>query len=211
MDARRFSTRQGCLVEKSRRRSGPGARSASGAQAGRAFSWLLLFARAKRSNSLLRSRSDSPAFKLSLGLLLLSRAKPQATARAGSRTFAPPSGRALLLFARAKRSNQEKHGPGRDPPGCARRFPALLACQGDGAQLASLRHVRLFAPCPAAVLGPLYGLKKSKENCNCNCNRNRNRNRNRRSIAPFTAPAHAGEKAERRGSATHRTTAEDHP
>jgi len=57
------------------------------------------------------------------------------------------------------------------------------------------------------VLGPLYGLKKSKENCN----RNRNRNRNRRSIAPFTAPAHAGEKAERRGSATHRTTAEDHP
>jgi len=60
------------------------------------------------------------------------------------------------------------------------------------------------------VLGPLYGLKKPKENCNCN--RNRNRNRNRRSIAPFTAPAHAGEKkAERRGSATHRTTAEDHP
>jgi len=55
------------------------------------------------------------------------------------------------------------------------------------------------------VLGPLYGLKKSKENCNCN------RNRNRRSIAPFTAPAHAEEKAERRGSATHRTTAEDHP
>jgi len=34
-DARRFSTRQGCLVEKSRRRSEPGARSATGAEAGR--------------------------------------------------------------------------------------------------------------------------------------------------------------------------------
>jgi len=40
---------------------------------GRAFSWLLLFARAKRSNSLLRSRGESSAFKLSLLALPLAR------------------------------------------------------------------------------------------------------------------------------------------
>jgi len=56
------------------------------------------------------------------------------------------------------------------------------------------------------VLGPLYGLKKSKENCNCNCNcnRNRNRNRNRRSIAPIhPLPPQAGEKS--------RTARQRHP
>ena len=61
MDARRFSTRHGCLVEKSRRRSGPSPLRGLGAEAGACFSWLLLFARAKRSNSLLRSRSESSA------------------------------------------------------------------------------------------------------------------------------------------------------
>ena len=52
MDARRFSTRQGGRVEKSRRRSGPDALARRARRQGRVFSWLLLFARAKRSNSL---------------------------------------------------------------------------------------------------------------------------------------------------------------
>ena len=57
------------------------------------------------------------------------------------------------------------------------RFPALLACRGDGAQLASLRHVRLFAPRPAAVLGSLYGRVKSNAKGNGKINSDRNRNR----------------------------------
>ena len=52
MDARRFSTRQGCRVAKSRRRSGPDALAQRARRQGRAFSWLLLLARAKRTNSL---------------------------------------------------------------------------------------------------------------------------------------------------------------
>jgi len=59
MDAHRFSTRQGCRVEKSCWRSGPGARSARGAEAGRAFFGPPFFARAKKGGSLLRSRSES--------------------------------------------------------------------------------------------------------------------------------------------------------
>ena len=74
-----------------------------------------------------------------------------------------------------RKGSQKKHGPGRDPSGCARRFPALLACQGDGAQLASLRHVRLFAPCPAAVLGSLYGRGKSNAKGNGKINSDSNR------------------------------------
>ena len=58
MDVRRFSTRHGCRVEKSRRRSGPGARSASGAEARRAFFGPRFFARAKKRGSLMRSRSE---------------------------------------------------------------------------------------------------------------------------------------------------------
>ncbi|SBV37874.1 hypothetical protein STPYR_12817 [uncultured Stenotrophomonas sp.] len=52
---------------------------------------------------------------------------------------------------------QRKHGRTRADAAMPPRSPALLAEQGDGAQLASLRHVRLFAPCPTAVLGSLYG------------------------------------------------------
>ena len=70
---------------------------------------------------------------------------------------------------------KRKHGPGRDPPGCARRFPALLAGRGDGAQLASLRHVRLFAPRPAAVLGSLYGRGTSNAKGNGKINSDSNR------------------------------------
>ena len=69
-----------------------------------------------------------------------------------------------------RKGNQKKARPGRDPSGYARRFPALLAERGDGAQLASLKHVRLFAPRSAAVLGSLYGggsqKPKSKSNRN---------------------------------------------
>ena len=39
-DARRFSTVQGCIVEKSCQRSGPASRSGVGAEAGCAFFWL---------------------------------------------------------------------------------------------------------------------------------------------------------------------------
>lgn len=49
-----------------------------------------------------------------------------------------------------------QQGPGRDPSGCARRPPVLLARRGDSAQLASLRYVRLFAPRHTAMLGSLY-------------------------------------------------------
>ncbi len=52
MDARRFSTRQGCRVGKSRRRSGADALAQRARRQGRAFCWLLLLARAKRTNSL---------------------------------------------------------------------------------------------------------------------------------------------------------------
>jgi len=66
-DARRFSTRQGCLVEKSRRRSGPGVPQARRARRqGRAFFGPRFFARAKKGGSLLRSRGESFALKLSL-------------------------------------------------------------------------------------------------------------------------------------------------
>ena len=160
MDARRFSTRQGCLVEKSRRRSGPGARSASGAEAGACFSWLLLFARAKRSNSLLRSRGESSAFKLSssrscigrcfglwaLGFAILALVsladfleKQIQMLEQYQRLSLPFGARATSLFSCKEKQPREtlfnsrmtgQHGPSRDPSGCARRSPVLLACQG---------------------------------------------------------------------------------
>ncbi len=133
MDARRFSTRQGCLVEKSRRRSGPSPRSGLGAEAGACFSWLLLFARAKRSNSLLRSRGESPAFKLLLSRLShgfssvwaaysppLARplpSEPEAIEADKSRIkgFRSPSGREPPFFARAKKRGPKKHAPASAP------------------------------------------------------------------------------------------------
>ena len=53
----------------------------------------------------------------------------------------------LLLFVRAKRSNQVGYGQGHDPSGGARR-PLRPGCQGDGARSASRRQVRLLAPVP---------------------------------------------------------------
>jgi hypothetical protein len=56
------------------------------------------------------------------------------------------AGRESLLFARAKRSNQEKTRP--DASRCDETAPVPCAPRrtGAGAQLAALRHVRLFAP-----------------------------------------------------------------
>jgi len=124
MDARRFSTRQGCLVEKSRRRSGPGVPQARRARRqGRAFFGPRFFARAKKGGSLLRSRGESSAFKLLLSFfafmprVLLGPSpfsvcrKSLSNGRGRIKGFRSPSGRELLLFARAKRSNQEKARP----------------------------------------------------------------------------------------------------
>ncbi len=124
MDARRFSTRQGCRVEKSRRRSGPGVPQARRARRqGRAFFGPRFFARAKKGGSLLRSRGESSAFKLLLSFfafmprLLLGPSpfsvcrKSLSNGRGRIKGFRSPSGRELLLFARAKRSNQEKARP----------------------------------------------------------------------------------------------------
>ena len=56
------------------------------------------------------------------------------------------AGRESLLFARAKRSNQEKARP--DASRCDETAPVPCAPRrpGAGAQLAALRHVHLFAP-----------------------------------------------------------------
>jgi len=51
-DARRFSPRHGCCVEKSCWRNEPFAQRAEGAKAEGAFFWLLFFAQTKKSNSL---------------------------------------------------------------------------------------------------------------------------------------------------------------
>ena len=77
-----------------------------------------------------------------------------------------------------RKGNQKKARPGRDPSGYARRFPALLAERGDGAQLAALKHVRLFAPRSTAVLGSLYGRGSQKPTSKCKSNNNSNGNGN---------------------------------
>src|SRR5690606_15628604 len=68
-----------------------------------------------------------------------------------------------LFFACAKKSNQKKAHPGREPADEAGRSPARLASMGAGPQLASLRHVGLSAPIAAAMLGSLYGEGKQQQ------------------------------------------------
>ncbi|WP_204373375.1 hypothetical protein, partial [Stenotrophomonas maltophilia] len=59
----------------------------------------------------------------------------------------------VTFFARAKKVTKETL---RQPRAVAtRRFPALLGESGDGAELAALRHRRLFAPDSPAMLGSL--------------------------------------------------------
>ena len=71
MDVRRFSTRQDVSSKNPAGGVDPARAAGWARRQGRAFSWLLLFARAKRSNSLLRSRGESSAFKLPLLALSL--------------------------------------------------------------------------------------------------------------------------------------------
>ncbi|CRD49387.1 hypothetical protein BN1263120066 [Stenotrophomonas thermophila] len=59
----------------------------------------------------------------------------------------------VSLSLRAKKVTKEAL---RQPRAVAtRRFPALLGESGDGAELAALRHRRLFAPDSPAMLGSL--------------------------------------------------------
>ena len=106
------------------------------------------------------------------------------------------------------------------------RFPARLACRGDGAQLASLRHVRLFAPRSTAVLGSLYGKGSQKpksnnkitSNYNCNCKNNSKRKNQEQRQLPPAPRATEGEKPKRitrdrtpRIAPARPFTAEDYP
>ena len=133
-----------------------------------------------------------------------------------------------LFFACAKKSNQKKAQPGRDPSGCARRSPAILAERGDGAQLASLRHVRLFAPRSTAVLGSLYGRGSQKPKSNSkitssctftfNCKNNSKRKNQEQRQLPPAPRATEGEKPKRitrdrtpRIAPARPFIAEDHP
>ena len=91
-----------CAVPLSREEHrGPMRRSRIGSRPGCAFFWLLFFAQAKKSDSLLRSRSESSAFKLLLGLPIMKQAAKINGSRA--KAFAPLSGSELLFFARAKK------------------------------------------------------------------------------------------------------------
>ena len=158
MDARRFSTRQGCLVEKSRRRSGPGARSASGAEAGRAFFGPRFFARAKKGGSHPEGERKPLILLLRLNLLLQEadmRNKSQDSKTPGLQGRCQSMNREsrslkarlslllrrseLLLFARAKRSNQQKRFSNSRMTGQAR---------------AGTRSVGLCPPVPCAPRGP---------------------------------------------------------
>ena len=96
----------------------------------------------------------------SAGLCPAGVAAAVSASRITSRAFRAPSGRESLSCS-CKKVTKE-HAPVRSPSGVARRFPALLASSGDGAELAALKHPRLFAPDAAAMLGSLQGGGKSR-------------------------------------------------
>ncbi len=126
------------------------------------LSWLLLFARAKRSNSLLRSRGESPALKLPLSYLPLAielrgyrlglgscrlERPSKGWSGAGSRAFAPLRGASHLIFARAKKRGPKKHAPASAPsplrvPGPLRRrdFSTRPSCDAAGAGAVASRR-----------------------------------------------------------------------
>ncbi|MEE6229703.1 hypothetical protein, partial [Stenotrophomonas maltophilia] len=68
-----------------------------------------------------------------------------------------------LFFSREKKSNQKKRAA-RARAGAAHRYPVLLGESGDGAELATLKHRRLFAPDSPAMLGSLKADWKVKIN-----------------------------------------------
>ncbi len=68
--------------------------------------------------------------------------------------FPRPRGGVSLFFSREKKSNQKKRAA-RARAGAAHRCPVLLGESGDGAELATLKHRRLFAPDSPAMLGSL--------------------------------------------------------
>ena len=70
----------------------------------------------------------------------------------------------VSLSLRAKKVTKETL---RQPRAVAtRRYPALLGESGDGAELAALKHRRLFAPDSPAMLGSLKADWKVKINGN---------------------------------------------
>ena len=124
MDARRFSPRQGCRVEKSRWRSGPASRSGVGAEAGCVSFGYLFFAQAKKSNSLPEGER-----KLLLLLQLQLQRQPRSRSRSRSRSkaFARLRRASTPFFACAKKGGPKKAHPAYAPS--ARRAPGPLRCR----------------------------------------------------------------------------------
>ena len=109
MDARRFSPRQGCRVEKSRWRSGPASRSGVGAEAGCVSFGYLFFAQAKKSNSLPEGERK-PWLQL---LLPKPKLKPKQV-----QSFRPPSARERTFLCLCKERWPKESTP------CLRAFRA---------------------------------------------------------------------------------------